>query len=51
MYGRCPYLSICNGTDGWEDWYDMKGPDHHPELSPLPEKEENHGTLKTEVED
>lgn len=43
MYGRCPYLMICNKTDGWEDWYDMKGPDHHPELSELP-KEETDGT-------
>ena len=40
MYGRCPYLPICNQVDGWEDLFDMKGPDHHPELSQLQEKEE-----------
>ena len=32
-YKPCDYLPICNGELGWEESFDKKGPDHHPELS------------------
>jgi len=30
---HCVYLPVCNKELGWEELYDVMGPDHHPELS------------------
>lgn len=40
---HCVYLPICNQEPGWEDLYDFKGPDHHPELSFGKEDNEENG--------
>jgi hypothetical protein len=38
---HCVYLPACNQEIGWEDLYDWRGPDHHPELSFGKEELEN----------
>lgn len=32
LYRRCQYLPICNNEEGWQEKYDVLGPDAHPEL-------------------
>lgn len=29
---KCTYVPICTEEYGWEDYYDVKGPNYHPEL-------------------